>query len=123
MDEELIDIARRLIERRADGEHHTVAAAARAANGRTVQAVNVYHFTGGPCAELVVIGLAASEGCNRLSCIVAVRSRDLGVIAPCGRCRQVLSEYHPWIEVIVPVGGSEVRQVPISDLLPYQFVG
>jgi cytidine deaminase len=121
MDEELIQIARSLIEKRGDDKNHTVAAAARGVDGGTVAAVNVYHFTGGPCAELVVIGLAASQGLGQLSCIVAAGDRDRGVVTPCGRCRQALLDYHPCIEVIVPVGSGEIRQVPVSDLLPYEF--
>ena len=76
-------------------EHHTVAAAARAADGRIVTGVNVYHFTGGPCAELVVIGVAASQGVGQLAEIVALGDRSRGVVTPCGRCQQVLSDYHP----------------------------
>ncbi|WP_369779347.1 hypothetical protein [Streptomyces sp. R33] len=33
---------------RCRGEDHTVAAVARARDGRTVEGVNVYHFTAGP---------------------------------------------------------------------------
>jgi cytidine deaminase len=121
MDHELIQIARELIERRGDDANHTVAAAARTADGRTTAGVNIYHFTGGPCAELVVIGLAATEGLGQLSRVVAVGDRDRGVVTPCGRCRQVLLDYHPDVEVIVPDGRGDVRQVPIRDLLPYEF--
>ncbi len=46
----------------AGGDNHTVAAAARGHDGRIITAVNAYHFTGGPCAELVVIGTAAPKG-------------------------------------------------------------
>jgi cytidine deaminase len=94
-----------------------VAAAARARDGRIVTAVNAYHFTGGPCAELVVIGAAAAQGAYELDTIVAVGDRDRGVIPPCGRCRQVLLDYFPTIKVIV---GN--RTVPITDLLPETYV-
>ena len=43
-----------------DDQNHTVAAAAMDLNGNIYAGVNNYHFNGGPCAELVVLGIAAS---------------------------------------------------------------
>jgi cytidine deaminase len=94
-----------------------MAAAARARDGRIVTAVNAYHFTGGPCAELVLIGAAAAQGAYELETIVAVGDRDRGVVPPCGRCRQVLLDYFPTIRVIVGEGA-----VPITELLPETYV-
>jgi len=34
--------------------------------------------------------------------IVAVGNHGRGVVAPCGRDRQVLADYHPGVRVIVP---------------------
>lgn len=120
MDIELIDAARTLIEARTDDPRHTVGAAARAAAGQIITGVNVYHFTGGPCAELVVIGRAVTEGAGDLVEIVAVGNRDRGVLSPCGRCRQVLAEYFPEIRVIIPTDG-EPRSVAVTELLPWGF--
>ncbi|MFJ6939901.1 cytidine deaminase family protein [Streptomyces sp. NPDC101132] len=89
--------------------------------GRIVTAVNAYHFTGGPCAELVLIGSAAAQGAHELRTIVAVGDRDRGVVPPCGRCRQVLLDYFPALEVIVG-HGDRTRAVPIADLLPETYV-
>jgi cytidine deaminase len=98
-----------------------MAAAARAPDGRIVTAVNAYHFTGGPCAELVLIGAAAAQGAYDLDTIVAVGDRDRGVVPPCGRCRQVLLDYFPALKVIVGAD-DHVRTVPITDLLPESYV-
>lgn len=98
-----------------------MAAAARARDGRIVTAVNAYHFTGGPCAELVLIGAAAAQGAHELEAIVAVGDRDRGVVPPCGRCRQVLLDYFPAIRVIVGEG-DRLRTVPIAELLPETYV-
>lgn len=51
---------------------HTVAAAAMDTTGRIFSGVNVYHFTGGPCAELVVLGQAAAAEAGPLTTMVAV---------------------------------------------------
>lgn len=98
-----------------------MAAAARAQDGRIITAVNAYHFTGGPCAELVLIGAAAAQGAYELDTIVAVDDRDRGVVPPCGRCRQALLDYLPTLKVIV--GEHErVRTVLVTDLLPASYV-
>ncbi|MFI8342202.1 cytidine deaminase [Streptomyces sp. NPDC085639] len=121
VDRELIEAAAHIARTRCRSENHTMAAAARADDGRIVTAVNAYHFTGGPCAELVVIGAAAAQGIHALDTIVAVGDRDRGVVPPCGRCRQVLLDYFPSLKVIVGAG-DRVRSVPVADLLPESYV-
>ncbi|SNX65962.1 cytidine deaminase [Streptomyces sp. TLI_55] len=121
VDHELIEAAARIARTRCRGDNHTMAAAARAADGRIVTAVNAYHFTGGPCAELVVIGTAAAQGAYDLDTIVAVGDRDRGVVSPCGRCRQVLFDYFPTLKVIVG-NGDHLRTIPVAELLPETYV-
>ncbi|KAE8763288.1 cytidine deaminase [Georgenia thermotolerans] len=120
-DEELVAHARRVVDAHSDGEVHTVAAAVRDADGRVFSGVNVYHFTGGPCAELVALGAARAAGARRLTTIVAVGDRGRGPLAPCGRDRQVLLDLHPGIRVVVPTADGP-RTVPVADLLPHAFV-
>ncbi|MEU6141821.1 cytidine deaminase [Streptomyces sp. NPDC047081] len=121
VDHELVAAAAEVARTRCRGDNHTMAAAARADDGRIITAVNAYHFTGGPCAEMVVIGAAAAQGAYQLDTIVAVGDRDRGVVPPCGRCRQVLLEYFPAIKVVVGQG-DRVRAVPVTDLLPESYV-
>lgn len=121
VDRELIEAAAQVARTRCRGDNHTMAAAGRARDGRIVTAVNAYHFTGGPCAELVLVGAAAAQGVYDLDVIVAVGDRDRGVVPPCGRCRQVLLDYFPALEVIVG-DGARLRTVLITDLLPESYV-
>ncbi|MFE5831869.1 cytidine deaminase family protein [Streptomyces sp. NPDC056508] len=121
VDHELVRAAAHAARTRCRGDNHTMAAAARARDGRIVTAVNAYHFTGGPCAELVLIGTAAAQGAYELDAIVAVGDRDREVVPPCGRCRQVLLDYFPAIEVVVG-RGDRLRSVPVADLLPESYV-
>ncbi|MCL6671996.1 cytidine deaminase family protein [Streptomyces panaciradicis] len=121
LDHELIQAAAQVARTRCRGDNHTMAAAGRAPDGRIVTAVNAYHFTGGPCAELVLIGTAAAQGVYELDTIVAVGDRDRGVVPPCGRCRQVLLDYFPALKVIVGAG-DRTRAVPVRDLLPESYV-
>jgi len=99
---------------------HSVASSVLSTDGRVFSAVNVYHFTGGPCAELVVLGVAAAAGVTKLSHIVAVGNGGRGVLNPCGRCRQVLMDLRPGIRVIVSRDG-ELEGVRISELLPVAY--
>lgn len=121
VDHELIRSAAHVAATRCRGDNHTMAAAARARDGRIITAVNAYHFTGGPCAELVLIGAAATQGAYDLDTIVAVGDRDRGVVPPRGRCRQVLLDYFPALKVIVGTNNG-LRTVPVSDLLPESYV-
>lgn len=121
VDHELIQAAVDVARTRCRGDNHTVAAAGRAPDGRIVTAVNAYHFTGGPCAELVLIGAAAGQGVYELDTIVAVGDRDRGVIPPCGRCRQALLDYFPNLQVIVG-NGDRLRVLTIAELLPETYV-
>ncbi|MEV0155941.1 cytidine deaminase [Micromonospora sp. NPDC050686] len=120
-DRALVQAATAVAKLRCRSEHHSVAAAVRSVDGRVFTGVNVYHFTGGPCAEVVALGAAATQGAGELETIVAVGNAGRGVLAPCGRCRQVLSDYDPGLRVIVgPMDG--LRVVPVADLLPETYV-
>ncbi|WP_018549431.1 cytidine deaminase family protein [Streptomyces sp. LaPpAH-108] len=121
VDHELVQAATHLARTRCHGDNHTVAAAGRAPDGRIVTALNAYHFTGGPCAELVLIGTAAAQGIYALDTVVAVGDRERGVIPPCGRCRQALLDYFPASHVIVGTG-ADLRTLPITALLPESYV-
>ena len=118
-DRELIELARRTVDANTDGPDgvHTMGAAVRGTDGRMYAGINLYHFTGGPCAELVALGHARASGARELTTIVAVGNEGRGVHGPCGRDRQVLLDYHPGIRVILP-GPDGPGTVPITDLLP-----
>lgn len=129
-----------------------VGAAALSADGHTIfTGINVTHFNGGPCAELVVLGQAAAGGCGvpgALTHMVAVRNDGRTVLSPCGRCRQVLMDLQPDIRVVVdtarkgggtgaPPGGGQavasggdggeggglgsLRVVTMDELLPFAY--
>lgn len=119
-DRELVDFARRIVDEQTDDLVHTVGAAVRAADGSMHGGINLFHFTGGPCAELVALATARTNGARLLSTIVAVGNNGRGVVAPCGRDRQVLLDYHPGIRVILPTSDGD-RSVAIASLLPLNY--
>ncbi len=117
VDHDLIEAARSTLRNGMRWHEHTVAAAARAADGRVFVGMNVFHFTGGPCAELVVLGVAAAHGVHWIDTVVAVSAE--GVVPPCGRCRQVLLDLSPDARVIV--GRDQPNTVPVADLVPMAY--
>lgn len=115
MEINLIEAASQLINKCNDNNNHTVAAAILNEDGSITTGVNLYYFTGGPCAELVALANVAA-GKHRPIMVVAV-GNNRRVLPPCGRCRQVLFEYYPEIKVIV--SNKDVPVVKsISELLP-----
>jgi cytidine deaminase len=48
----------------------------RTVDGHMYGGINVYHFTGGPCAELVALGHARASGARELVTVVAVGNRS-----------------------------------------------
>ncbi|WP_223403024.1 hypothetical protein [Occultella gossypii] len=116
----VVDAAVALAGRLGADPNHTVAAAVMDTRGRIHTGVNVYHFTGGPCAELVALGVAAAADAGPLLTIAAAGDGGRGVIEPCGRCRQVLVELHPDILVAVPgANGPQLRT--LNTLLPETY--
>ncbi|MBB5480286.1 cytidine deaminase [Micromonospora parathelypteridis] len=114
-DRALVQAATAVSKLRCRSPRHTVASAARTADGRVFTGVNVHHVTGGSCAELIVIGTAATQGVTELETIVTVTDRGREVAAPCDPCRQVLRDHFPSLRVIVGELDA-LRVVEIGDL-------
>jgi len=120
--EKMVRSASEMLARSGDGDNHTVATSIYAEDGVIYSGVNLYHFTGGPCAEIVALARLASEGGGaKPVAIVAVADRERGVIAPCGRCRQILLDYCPEVEVILKTEHG-IRALPLTAILPYVYL-
>lgn len=121
-DEALIAAARAAISRNYDGVRydHTVGAAVRCGSGAIYTGVNVYSIHGA-CAEQVAIGAAITNGERVFETVVAVRGKGgEELLPPCGNCRQLLADYMPECEVILPVDGVP-QKIPAKDLLPFAY--
>ncbi|CRG89120.1 Blasticidin-S deaminase [Talaromyces islandicus] len=119
---DLIKRATSVVHSLSPSDAHSIANAAIDSNDQVFTGVNVHHFTGGPCAELVMLGMAAAAGASKLTYIVAIANRQGGIPSPCGRCRQVLLDLQPQIKVIVAEDGGGPRAMAITDLLPYTAI-
>jgi cytidine deaminase len=103
---------------------YRVGAALRATDGRIFTGVNVENsaYPSCLCAEHNAIGRAVAEGARAFDAIVIVSERrptgESG--APCGKCRQVLSEFGDlWVIMTGPTGDADT--VRLKDLLPRAF--
>ncbi|MEK9502045.1 cytidine deaminase [Gaopeijia maritima] len=72
------------------------------------------------CAERGALSAAVAAG-HRAFRRLALSTEGGEAVAPCGACRQALTEFAPDLE-IVSEAGSDVRRWTLSDLLPARFV-
>jgi cytidine deaminase len=117
----LIEAAKSIIALRSKPEFHEVGAALRTRSGKIFSAVNVKANIGrvSVCAEAVAIGMAASAGDTDIERIVAVDLHGR-VISPCGMCREMISDYAPNADILVPADdGVEIHKV--AELLPHKY--
>lgn len=114
----LIDAARQIIASRYRENYHHVGAALRTRSGKAFAAVHLEATVGriAVCAEAVALGMAAAAGDTEVEAIVAVDVRGR-IVAPCGMCRELLSDYAPDCEVIL----GEAEVVPLAELLPRKY--
>lgn len=119
-DIELIEKAKDAIARNYDGECflHTVGAALRTKEGKVYVGVNVYSVHGA-CAELVALGAAITAG-ERVREDRRGERGERRAHAPCGNCRQMLSDYAPDCWVVIQEEGN-LRKVPAKSLIPHSY--
>ncbi|MFO0726953.1 MAG: cytidine deaminase [Myxococcota bacterium] len=103
-----------------------VGAALLASDGRLFPGVNVENsaYPICQCAERSALGAAVTAGARRFSAIAIVcpRAEDGSFGAPCGGCRQALSEFglDLWVILAGPSGKAH-EIVSLAQLLPHAF--
>lgn len=114
----LIAAARAIIAQRHKPDVHEIGAALLTCSGRLFSAVHLEANVGriAVCAEAIAIGMAAAAGDTDMVAIVAV-NRNGRIVAPCGMCRELISDYAPDCQVIL----AEDRMVPVLELLPNKY--
>jgi cytidine deaminase len=75
------------------------------------------------CAEATAINTAVSHGVRKIdtiavACIDAV---DVEGAYPCGRCRQIMSEFDVSTVVVTGGPGTEIREHSLDELFPHRF--
>jgi cytidine deaminase len=121
-DESLLTDARTIICLRQRQDWHHIGCALRTRSGRVFAAVHLEAYIGrvAVCAEAIAVGMGAAAGDTDIEVIVAV-NRAGDVVAPCGICRELISDYAPRAEVIIP-GADGPERVTVTSLLPNKYV-
>lgn len=123
--EELVDAARAAAEGSySPYSNFRVGAVVVGDGGEVFTGANVENaaYPSGTCAEATAINNAVSHGVRKID-TVAVScpdSTDIEGAYPCGRCRQIMSEFDV-DRVIVTSGDGTVRVHTLDDLLPHRF--
>ena len=128
-DQELIEAARAVLLKHYRPHWHTVGAALRSRDGRIWTGLHLGATVGrlAVCAEAVALGRAILEGDGTVECAVAVRHpkaeesvREIAIVPPCGACREMLTDFDPAADVILPGPNGPLR-MPVRALLPYPY--
>ncbi|RLD10167.1 cytidine deaminase [candidate division KSB1 bacterium] len=120
-DKELIETARKLIQKRfIEGRHH-IASVLRTKSGKIFSGVHVEVYVGRitVCGEAVAIGAAATAGDTNIETIVAVDETGR-IVSPCGMCREMIADYSPQADVII-LKDNVPQKIKIAELLPFQY--
>ncbi|UII56484.1 cytidine deaminase [Cytobacillus spongiae] len=128
-DYQLINEAEKVIERNYRYGRHHIGAAVRTKSGQIYSAVHVEANVGRitVCGEAMAMGKAISEGEHDFETIVAVahphhddEKEKCWVVAPCGMCRELISDYGKDTEVILTYNGELVK-CHVLELLPEKY--
>lgn len=122
-DRDLIKIASNfLVENYEKGRHH-VACALRC-DGKDYLSLHLDTKGFDVCAEPIALSNALMDKQTHFDSLVSVildETKQPKVIPPCGNCRQILYEYAPDLQVIVP-SDSSYTKVTAQSLLPVPYV-
>ncbi|MCX6121440.1 MAG: cytidine deaminase [Ignavibacteriales bacterium] len=101
-----------------------VGAAVLAIDGTVFSGCNIENSSFGLtiCAERVAIFNAISSQVSKFTALALV-SDDHGFTAPCGACRQVLSDLAGDIDIVMMDSKERFKILKLSALLPFAFTG
>ncbi len=75
------------------------------------------------CAEATAVATAASQGVRKIDtvAVACIDATDVDGAYPCGRCRQIMSEFDTRRILVTAGSGAEIREHTLDQLLPYRF--
>jgi cytidine deaminase len=123
---DLVDAARAAAEGSySPYSHFKVGAVVVGANGEVFTGANVENasYPCGSCAEATAINAAVSHGVRRIDtvAVACVDADGIDDAYPCGKCRQIMSEFGVRRVVVTAGQDSEVREHVLGELLPHHF--
>lgn len=128
-DQELIDIATKIVTDNKDLYNDltlVVACAIRGKSGKIYSGINI-KTSHSICAEQVAIGQAFANGERELETIVAVKLERDGnprVVSPCGLCRYTFDKLglHNLQAIVVNPDNNSLLKATVKELLPYPYI-
>lgn len=123
-DRQLVDLARSMLDYAyAPYSHFPVGAALLCADGSVYTGCNVENAAYGSslCAERTALVKAVSEGHREDWVKLAIVGQGNAPCWPCGACRQMLSEFHPQLPLLVARGDGSYVRTTLDQLLPHSF--
>ena len=75
------------------------------------------------CAEATAIHTAVSHGVRKIDtvAVACIDAIDVDGAYPCGRCRQIMSEFDVTTVVVTGGPGTEIREHSLDELFPHRF--
>ena len=101
--------------------HFRVGAALLTKDGKIYRGCNIENaaYTPTNCAERTAFFKAVSEGRTKFKALAVVADTE-GPCAPCGACRQVISEFEIPRIILANLKGN-YKVVSLDELLPFRF--
>jgi len=95
-------------------------------NGEIFTGANVENaaYPSSTCAEANAISSAVAQGVRKIKtvAVVCLDAENIEGGYPCGRCRQIMSEFDVETIVVASADGSVLREHTLDQLLPHRFV-
>ena len=101
--------------------HYKVGAAVLCEKGKIVVGCNVENsqfLPVGTCAEVTALHGARAQGFKTFQTLAIVSENGVG---PCGKCREVIWDHNPKMELVLVDTRGKAQTVRIADLLPLKF--
>ena len=96
-----------------------------ASDGEVFSGANIENaaYPASSCAEDTAITTAASQGVRKIDtvAVACIDASDVEGSYPCGRCRQVMSEFDVDRVIVTSGDGSVIREHTLDELLPHRF--
>lgn len=124
--EELAAAARIAAERSySPYSHFRVGAVVVGAGGEVFTGANIENaaYPSSNCAEATAINTAVAQGLRKIDtvAVACIDADDIEGAYPCGRCRQIMSEFDVDRVIVTAGDGSVVREHSLDELLPHRF--
>lgn len=124
--DELVAAARSAAERSySPYSRFRVGAVVVAESGEVFTGANVENaaYPSSNCGEATAIHTAVAAGVRKIDklAVACIDAADVQGAYPCGRCRQIMSEFGVETVLVAAGEGSEIREHTLDELLPHRF--